>query len=151
MEIYEMKERLRCAESDARDVMDGLDDLESALSEWEELEGMGYSGAAEVIERLERLGDIEAGVEILTEETGIELDGESAAQDIIDTLKASAADGSSEIVAAIQMLVGALNRAGVLGGTEIVPAPSKLPSPLAGAAPFVAVPNNNADSGESKE
>lgn len=170
MEIYEMREALQCAQRTARELEESLDSVEDACEQWEALSGEGYSDSSEVIDKiaegenwiqlgeetrldpdevaeaLEGLDDIREGIEQLRMATDITLEGSDSAEQIIDALRGQSNKGVDEVMAAIQMLIGALHRAGALGGTEAVPTIVTMepPHPVVGS-------DDTADSGMDKE
>jgi hypothetical protein len=170
MEIHEIKDSLRCAENTARELLNAMDGLEHKCEQWEQMENEGYDEASDVIdliqaavewtdlgentglspyevsEKLDELDELEAGVEQLRLATEITMHDGDTAEEIIDALRGQSSKGAGEVITAIQMLIGALHRAGALGGTEAVPTIVTMepPSPADGS-------DDNADSGTDTE
>ena len=138
-DIYEMRQATEEIKSIAEQLESGLDEMEFAVEQWDELKG-DYDSADTI---KEEIGKAEEWLN-LAGETGLEAEEVAMELDSLDAIKAvfleydcevhdaASADAAvqklagkgpdGEVVAAIQILMSALHKAGVLGGPDTVPA-----------------------------
>lgn len=148
VDVYEMNESCSEIVSGAESLREQISELADGAEHWESLENAGWQSAEEILDALEKgeawreveegLGvdpdeveemisckqELSAMVDVFAEAAEVDIDTHEDAQTALEVLLGKGSEKHPGVVAAITLLVEALQEASILPRTEAVPAAS---------------------------
>ena len=148
VDTYEMKRKAEDLQANAQYIAENIDELVEQAECWETIENQGWGDAGAVIEALEKgaawaefadnsgldleeaeslvscKDELEAMVDVFSVAAGRGIDDHEDAQAALEIILSKGKEAHPGVVAAITLLVEALQEASILPRTEAVPAAS---------------------------